>query len=384
MEFEVKTNSCNMNMIYNSGIYHCPYCKHPLSNNKCPACKTDYSDIISKISEQNIYEHKTLNIKCIDDFIYAIKKCLSYIKIMETTINPLEYFDAGDMLSEYYEKLNRTVFFSDSFDSFIKANFQNDSPMFIEKVVNGIKRKIEADEETEMHLVNRCMSVSESWESKVLMYFRFASCINRFHLLSVVRINEILWSFNMWHYFDIGYKYRTDKNQNNKFFESASIPDNETLFIQDLNVSSINNIENKIKSLLKEEILFTGPYENEEELLNSGVIPSDVFLGLWEMLRKTSKSGCYIILSCDNGNDYRCYHDVYVGQSENVCQRVRNHLTGHGNGDVYCDVRNGNSVYIKIICCEPSQMNDVEKNLIKIFNATKSYNKTAGGSARKI
>ena len=34
--------------------------------------------------------------------------------------------------------------------------------------------------------------------------------------------------------------------------------------------------------------------------------------------------------------------------------RVRNHLTGHGNGDVYADVRNGKPVFVKIAPCLPA------------------------------
>lgn len=79
----------------------------------------------------------------------------------------------------------------------------------------------------------------------------------------------------------------------------------------------------------------------------------------------------------------KAYENVYVGQSLHVCSRVRNHLTGHGNGDVYADVRNGKPVFVKIVPCPAQQMNALEKKLIKAFNATSSYNNTAGGSRRR-
>ena len=62
---------------------------------------------------------------------------------------------------------------------------------------------------------------------------------------------------------------------------------------------------------------------------------------------------------------------------------MRNHLTGHGNGDVYADVRMGKPVFVKLVPCTAEQMNALEKNLIRTFNATSSYNSTAGGSKRR-
>ena len=89
--------------------------------------------------------------------------------------------------------------------------------------------------------------------------------------------------------------------------------------------------------------------------------------------------GCYVIVTSPSP-DGKAYENVYVGQSLYVCSRVRNHLTGHGNGDVYADVRNGKPVFVKIVPCPAQQMNALEKKLIKAFNATSSYNNTAGGS----
>ena len=123
--------------------------------------------------------------------------------------------------------------------------------------------------------------------------------------------------------------------------------------------------------------------DDAKNLLGTKMISSEEFLEKWEELKRTDGSGCYVICSYGDGNveDYTNYHDVYVGQSKTVFKRVRNHLTGHGNGDVYCDVRNGEKVYVKIVKCELSELNVLEKRLITTFEALKSYNKTAGGSA---
>lgn len=94
-------------------------------------------------------------------------------------------------------------------------------------------------------------------------------------------------------------------------------------------------------------------------------------------------SGCYIITiytrPVTNG-DWSKYENVYVGQSKHVCQRVHNHFNGKGNGDVYADIKYGKWVYVSFVRCEEHEMNAKEIELISLFNATKSYNKTRGGA----
>ena len=72
----------------------------------------------------------------------------------------------------------------------------------------------------------------------------------------------------------------------------------------------------------------------------------------------------------------------YVGQSVKLIGRVNNHFTGHGNGDVYADWKNGDKFTIKMIKLEGSgysSLNALEKDMIRAFNAyTKGYNKTRG------
>lgn len=115
-------------------------------------------------------------------------------------------------------------------------------------------------------------------------------------------------------------------------------------------------------------------------------ITSDKFLQDWDQYRQTDKPGCYIILIYKRHPFKRTvqrnkrYSDVYIGQSVNMHKRVYNHITGHGNGDVYADVKYGKYVYIKFIPCSSAQLNAYEKGLIIEFDATESYNRTKGGA----
>ncbi len=72
----------------------------------------------------------------------------------------------------------------------------------------------------------------------------------------------------------------------------------------------------------------------------------------------------------------------YVGQGKKVFQRVNNHFTGHGNGDVYADYKYGDEFTIKMISLENSgfrTLNELERNTIMTYNAyAKGYNKTRG------
>ena len=93
--------------------------------------------------------------------------------------------------------------------------------------------------------------------------------------------------------------------------------------------------------------------------------------------------GCYVILFYDVKpeveDDFDRYHDVYVGQSLNVTERVHHHFTGYGRGDVYADLKAGRFVYVKLIPCDREGLNDLEKALIEEYDATGSYNATVGG-----
>lgn len=96
--------------------------------------------------------------------------------------------------------------------------------------------------------------------------------------------------------------------------------------------------------------------------------------------------GCYVIMiygsepSNPGGDDYE---NIYIGQSVKVCQRVHNHFNGKGNGDVYADRKMGKHLYVHFEACSKEEMNALEKRLISVFGATRSYNKTRGGSAQR-
>ena len=114
--------------------------------------------------------------------------------------------------------------------------------------------------------------------------------------------------------------------------------------------------------------------ELRQSILGSTLIPANTFLKNWKTTKSGNKvtggyktmdqPGCYVIVTSPLP-DGTAFENVYVGQSLHVCSRVRNHLTGHGNGDVYADVRNGKPVFVKIAPCSPQQMNALEKSLIK-------------------
>ncbi len=95
--------------------------------------------------------------------------------------------------------------------------------------------------------------------------------------------------------------------------------------------------------------------------------------------------GCYIILMFDSpvaNGDYSRYINGYIGQSINACARVHNHLTGKGNGDVYADRKSGKYLYVKIITCEISELNDLETRLIASFDWDRLYNRSKGGGSK--
>lgn len=86
-------------------------------------------------------------------------------------------------------------------------------------------------------------------------------------------------------------------------------------------------------------------------------------------------AGVYILYNHDK-NMY------YVGQGKSVFNRVNNHFTGHGNGDVYADYKYGDEFTIKMIALENSgfhTLNELERNTIATYNAfSNGYNKTRG------
>lgn len=144
-------------------------------------------------------------------------------------------------------------------------------------------------------------------------------------------------------------------------------------------------------------VLFIWQQKRQTELrrrvMRGEPIAVDEFLRNWRVGKRGSglgyaamdQPGCYVILTnpVTRENGDVTYEAVYVGQSVHVCSRVRQHFAGHGNGDVYADVRAGEDVRVRIVPCDVREMNDVERDLIAAFHATDSYNRTHGGSRQR-
>lgn len=72
----------------------------------------------------------------------------------------------------------------------------------------------------------------------------------------------------------------------------------------------------------------------------------------------------------------------YVGQATRILDRLNQHFTGHGNGDVYADYKYGDKFTIRTIALRKSgfrTLNELERNAIETYGAyKKGYNKTRG------
>lgn len=90
-------------------------------------------------------------------------------------------------------------------------------------------------------------------------------------------------------------------------------------------------------------------------------------------LREADYSAIYILKNLSNGF-------YYVGQSVNVFKRVNQHFSGKGNGNVYADYKYGQDFQINIIPLEKIRLNEIERQLIKILNASgaNGYNISKG------
>ena len=77
------------------------------------------------------------------------------------------------------------------------------------------------------------------------------------------------------------------------------------------------------------------------------------------------------------------YEAIYIGQSLHLASRVKQHSQGNGNKKVYYDYQNRKQIYIHLERCMPSYMNRMEKDLIRSFKATRSYNIQKGGGKHR-
>ena len=151
-------------------------------------------------------------------------------------------------------------------------------------------------------------------------------------------------------------------------------------------------------SHLQNEVLFGGIglflWASIRILLASGSqgrwMSREEFLEDWIVDRRSQKGykyqdqpGCYVIASYErplkSSDQIRNYQNVYVGQSLRVYHRIFSHFSGRGNGEVYSDIRDGLYVYVRVVPCREKKLNEMERRLIQVYHATKSYNKTEGG-----
>ena len=131
--------------------------------------------------------------------------------------------------------------------------------------------------------------------------------------------------------------------------------------------------------------LESAPLENKAKK-NGQFMSKDEFDEAYSQNYEHDRPGVYIILLYDSDIQQPTtsnYSDVYVGQSATVYHRVRQHFTGHGNGDVYADIKYGKTAYVKLVLCRVRELNDLEKRYIAEYDATSSYNNTKGGAAKR-
>lgn len=117
------------------------------------------------------------------------------------------------------------------------------------------------------------------------------------------------------------------------------------------------------------------------ESLRNEPMRAEVFLKMrshlaaTKMLGDSEFTGVYILHNVTKGK-------YYVGQSIRVLSRINQHLTGHGNGDVYADFKYGDSFTVSTIPIQGSgyqSLNDLERDTISAYNAKDNgYNMTSG------
>lgn len=116
--------------------------------------------------------------------------------------------------------------------------------------------------------------------------------------------------------------------------------------------------------------------EKMRGLTGNGAPASD-FLAARGALRQSDFTGVYVL--------HNLTKDMYyVGQSVKVVDRVTQHLTGHGNGDVYADYKYGDEFEVSTVSLVESgygSLNDLERDTITAYDAyNHGYNRTAGNT----
>ena len=120
------------------------------------------------------------------------------------------------------------------------------------------------------------------------------------------------------------------------------------------------------------------------ETVTSAVTRRRVLRGQWHspnwLGEFQRRPGCYVIVIY---NDNGVMDNLYVGQSVDVRRRIKEHITGHGNKRVYQDVLQKKQIRIFPVYCKEKQLNRLEKKLIRVFRARKSYNIQRGGAKKR-
>lgn len=106
-----------------------------------------------------------------------------------------------------------------------------------------------------------------------------------------------------------------------------------------------------------------------------GVSPRE-FLDVRDALRRKGDfTGIYVLHN-------KTKEMYYVGQSTRVVGRLCQHLTGHGNGDVYADLKYGDAFEISVVSLTQSgyeSLDALERDAIDAFDAYgRGYNRTRG------
>lgn len=113
--------------------------------------------------------------------------------------------------------------------------------------------------------------------------------------------------------------------------------------------------------------------------LTAAGVPAEEFLKNRALLTRNGDiTGVYVLHNIADDK-------YYVGQSVRIIDRVTQHLTGRGNGDVYADFKYGRTFTVALIPLNGSgfdSLNELESQTIKAYGAyVNGYNRTRGNRA---
>lgn len=114
-------------------------------------------------------------------------------------------------------------------------------------------------------------------------------------------------------------------------------------------------------------------------------IPADEFVKSWGIQQDLGTGGpayldfcgCYAIAAYDKPvkkDDFDRFRDIYIGRGEHMGERIHGDLTGHGNIDIYADMKYRQPLYIFLYPSTPEKLDELESSLITALDADASYN----------